>query len=139
MSKLRKLTSIEIRQRMTALRSCIKRFNKTSVAKTDLWLVSVEKFRDGKFKNIGIPIDVMRNSKGWANMGKLQTFIEDNYYQYIFVTCTKDENLESRNWSIGQPVNQVKRRLLKCNDVYVCRVSGELISSCKVIKGGNII
>ena len=151
MSKLRKLTSAELINRMEALKLCIKalplkNFNPEIhkspkpeephvPAFTYLWLVSAEKVNWGHEHalGLGIPSSLSGHSKDWVTH-KNNAKVKGQGYLYVFVNSSEDnEGNDDKEWT-DNPI----RRRLNCENIYVCQVCGNNIAWTEVKKGGII-
>ncbi len=140
LSKLSELTSGELINRMEALRKSINSINnKTTVGGTTLWLISGEKLKKGNnsFEGHGIPQQLFGINKDWALTIQPSINKDENCYLFVFADTDKDADLNSRQWA--ESGADVKRRLQKCKELFVCQISENAIAKCKVISNYNVV
>lgn len=172
MSKLRKLRAAELISRMQCLKLCIhtlptRNFNdelykRNTVGYTYLWLVSAEKVNWGaeNAAALGIPAQLVGSNKNWIS-SKENAKISGEGYLYIFANTVQDsieepehntkyDHIELKD-EVYDPkpeprkkewTSNPQRRLLDCEEIYVCQVTNDPTSKHKIawteVKNGRI-
>jgi hypothetical protein len=120
MSQLRKITTAEMKFRM----SCLSRSYKAlGLPTTALWMVGAEKVADWAQGANGycIPKNLVAGGNGWITQSKLAKGGEG----YLYVFAKMDE-------SIVNPMPNSKRALQKCTDVYAFQLTADELKYCKL-------
>ena len=126
MSILRNLESQELINRMDCLRRCVKTIDRKKVWKTKMWLVCAEKVADwSQLQNLEClpkvaPFDTISFNK------KQSQALDGPGYFYVFVLAPSEKKKEKKNWDESDP--DKKRRLLKCNKIWLCQVTPDALS-----------
>jgi hypothetical protein len=143
MSQLRKLKSRELINRMECLKLCIatlpqknfnpEKYNSRITAYTYLWLVSAEKVNWGKedAAGLGIPANLAGKDKKWIT-DKANAKISGEGYLYVFSNSAADGNPEDKNPKPKEWTNNLKRRRLNCQKLYICQVTNDPTATKKI-------
>ncbi len=115
MSKLRKMNSSELINRMDCLRKAIKTFDHKKVWKTKFWLISAEKVNSWEVgaDASGIPNNLIGNSNDWARKSKV---LKGKGYLFVFA-LTHSKSLKKEL----EPGTKRRNQEVKC--LSVCKVS----------------
>ena len=134
MSKLRELESSELVMRMDTQRLCIKAIDHKKVWKTGLWLVAAEKVDWGSSTKIHcLPQHELFSS---INAKQPQNpAITGPGYLYVFVDSIREKGAETG--VLDKEDEDQKRRIVGCNEIYVCQVTSEGLSYVKLPIGSN--
>ncbi|MGB8190843.1 MAG: hypothetical protein WCF67_02935 [Chitinophagaceae bacterium] len=135
LSQLRKLKSSQLIDRMECLKRCIETlpsrnfrdtFKPNVTAFTYLWLVSAEEVNWGneEARALGVPDNLAGTNKTWIT-DKANAKVTGPGYLYVF--ANSDPDGEDKDWS-----TDLKRRRLRCTDIYVCQVTNNPASAAKI-------
>lgn len=118
MSKLRKMNSKELIDRMDCLRLAIRKIDNTRVEYTNYWLISAEKVENWNLgaNAFGIPQELIGNSNNWA---KISQNLQGPGYLFVFAITKigkRKEEFEENS----------KRRNQKVKKLAICKVSSNI-------------
>jgi hypothetical protein len=131
MSKLRELEVKELTLRMECLENCIDALKNKKVWQTKLWLVSASKINNWKKPQ---ELKVLPKDNLFANIN--YAVRQDDSLDgegYFFVFAKVPENKHGEDSDIDTKDKYLKRRKIKCSEVWVCQASVDLVTFTELI------